>query len=107
MSQLLLALIALFATLALTKPAVDPKNDPLGEPVNEDEFDEAPQTTADFGTELILPFTEKDQRTQKMMQEKYPTYEQLDLKISSIEPEAGPYTGATRVMVRGGPFKDM
>lgn len=27
--------------------------------------------------------------------------------MDSIEPEAGPTTGQTRVLVRGGPFKDL
>lgn len=31
----------------------------------------------------------------------------LSLTIDSIEPEGGPITGNTRVLVRGGPFKDM
>lgn len=31
----------------------------------------------------------------------------LNVEIDSIEPNGGPTTGTTRVMVRGGPFKDM
>jgi hypothetical protein len=31
----------------------------------------------------------------------------LTLTVDSIEPEAGPTSGDTRVLVRGGPFKDM
>ena len=41
------------------------------------------------------------------MVERYPTWENLNLKISSIDPDAGPLTGATRVLVRGGPFENM
>jgi hypothetical protein len=31
----------------------------------------------------------------------------LKLEVASIEPEGGPTTGNTRVLVRGGPFTDM
>jgi hypothetical protein len=31
----------------------------------------------------------------------------LKLEVVSIEPEGGPTTGNTRVLVRGGPFNDM
>jgi hypothetical protein len=31
----------------------------------------------------------------------------LNVQIDSIEPEAGPTSGETRVLVRGGPFQDM
>ena len=33
--------------------------------------------------------------------------DEIGLAIDSIEPEAGPMTGETRVLVRGGPFEDM
>ena len=108
MHQLVLLLFALFATQALSKRAADPKDDPLGEVVDEEpDYNDGPQNPA--GTELapVLPFTEKDQRTRAQLMEKYPTYESLNLEIASIEPEAGPMNGATRVLVRGGPFKDM
>lgn len=31
----------------------------------------------------------------------------LKIRLDSIEPEGGPTTGNTRVLVRGGPFKDL
>ena len=31
----------------------------------------------------------------------------FELSVDSIEPEGGPTTGQTRVLVRGGPFKDL
>ena len=31
----------------------------------------------------------------------------ITLTVDSIEPEGGPITGNTRVLVRGGPFKDL
>lgn len=31
----------------------------------------------------------------------------MKVEVASIEPEAGPISGNTRVLVRGGPFKDM
>ena len=40
------------------------------------------------------------------MEEKYGNG-RVRLEIQSIEPEAGPVYGETRVLVRGGPFKDM
>ena len=78
MHQLVLILLALFATNTLANKAANPKDDPLGEVVDEHEFDE-PGTTSDFGFVPILPFTEKDQRTRERLNEKYPTYEQLNL----------------------------
>ena len=106
MHQLVLLLFALFVTQALSKKAADPKDDPLGEIVDEEpDYNDGPTNTA--GTDIVLPFTERDQRTRAQLLEKYPTYESLGLEIASIEPEAGPMSGATRVLVRGGPFKDM
>ncbi len=40
------------------------------------------------------------------MQLKY-AGDNIGLAIDSIEPEAGPITGETRVLVHGGPFEDM
>lgn len=31
----------------------------------------------------------------------------IKLEVASIEPEGGPTTGSTRVLVRGGPFGDL
>ena len=54
----------------------------------------------------VLPFTEQEERTREELQTKYKN-QPLGLHIDSIEPEGGPVTGNTRVLVRGGPFKDM
>lgn len=54
----------------------------------------------------VLPFTEKDKRRKSELEQKY-SDDNYHLDIDSIEPEAGPVTGETRVLVRGGPFQDM
>ena len=54
----------------------------------------------------ILPFTEEQERKRQQLELKYQK-DDLGLAIDSIEPEAGPITGETRVLVRGGPFEDM
>ena len=81
----------------------------MGE-VIKDEDDKPPEQNPD-GTvpadwKPILPFTEAEERKRDELTEKYKK-EPLGLHIDSIEPEGGPMTGTTRVLVRGGPFKDM
>ena len=104
--MLTLLLLALLTSYAVGNAAADPRNDPLGEEIPEDET-LGPATTDDFGTLPPLPFTEKDQRTRAALLERYPSWENLNLRIASIDPDAGPVTGATRVLVRGGPFENM
>ena len=41
------------------------------------------------------------------LEQKFTNADSLGLMIDSIEPEGGPITGETRVLVRGGPFEDM
>lgn len=54
----------------------------------------------------ILPFTEEEERKKSELSVKY-AGDEIGLAIDSIEPEGGPITGDTRVLVRGGPFEDM
>lgn len=54
----------------------------------------------------VLPFTEEQERKKSEMQLKY-AGDNIGLAIDSIEPEAGPITGETRVLIHGGPFEDM
>ena len=54
----------------------------------------------------VLPFSEEQERKRGEMQLKY-AGDNIGLAIDSIEPEAGPITGETRVLVHGGPFEDM
>jgi len=53
-----------------------------------------------------LPFTEGQERKKNELQLKY-AGDNIGLAIDSIEPEAGPITGETRVLIHGGPFEDM
>ena len=55
----------------------------------------------------ILPFTELEGKKKTQLEQQYTNTDSLGLMIDSIEPEAGPITGETRVLVRGGPFEDM
>lgn len=55
----------------------------------------------------ILPFTEKQQIKRVQLEQLYPDEKTLGLEIDSIEPNGGPITGETRVLVRGGPFEDL
>ena len=55
---------------------------------------------------MALPFTEEQERKRTQLSQMY-TSDNLGLVIDSIEPEGGPITGETRVLVRGGPFEDM
>jgi hypothetical protein len=55
----------------------------------------------------ILPFSEEQERKKTQLEQKFTTSDSLGLAIDSIEPEGGPMTGETRVLVRGGPFEDM
>ena len=55
----------------------------------------------------VLPFSEEQERKKASLELKYTTADSLGLQIDSIEPEGGPITGETRVLVRGGPFEDM
>lgn len=54
----------------------------------------------------VLPFSEEQERKRSEMQLKY-AGDNIGLAIDSIEPEAGPITGETRVLIHGGPFEDM
>lgn len=54
----------------------------------------------------ILPFTEEQERKKLQLEQKYGN-DEIGLAIDSIEPDGGPITGETRVLVRGGPFEDM
>ena len=60
----------------------------------------------DFVPEMALPFTEEEERKRTALSQQY-SNDNLGLQIDSIEPEGGPITGETRVLVRGGPFEDM
>jgi len=51
----------------------------------------------------VLPFTEEQERKRNELALKYEG-DNIGLAIDSIEPEGGPITGETRVLVRGGPF---
>ena len=55
----------------------------------------------------VLPFSEEEARKKQSLELKYKDADALGLQIDSIEPEGGPMTGETRVLVRGGPFEDM
>ena len=55
----------------------------------------------------ILPFTEVEGKKKTQLEQKFTNADSLGLMIDSIEPEGGPITGETRVLVRGGPFEDM
>ena len=61
-NMLVLLLLALMTSYTMGSAAADPRNDPLGEEVPEDET-LGPTTTEDFGTLPDLPFTERDKRT--------------------------------------------
>ena len=67
---------------------------------------EAGQIDPNFVPEASLPFTEEQERKKAELEIRYKD-DKIDLTIDSIEPEAGPITGETRVLVRGGPFEDM
>ena len=54
----------------------------------------------------VLPFTEAQEQRKAQLEQIYKN-DEIGLAIDSIEPEAGPITGETRVLVRGGPFEDM
>ncbi len=54
----------------------------------------------------ILPFSEQQERRKTELEQIYKN-DEIGLAIDSIEPEGGPITGETRVLVRGGPFEDM
>lgn len=54
----------------------------------------------------MLPFTEEEARKRDELALKYEG-DNIGLAIDSIEPEGGPITGETRVLVRGGPFENM
>ena len=55
----------------------------------------------------IMPFTEIEGKKKTQLEQKFTNADSLGLTIDSIEPEGGPITGETRVLVRGGPFEDM
>ena len=60
MHRYVLLLLVLLATAALGKKAADPRDDILGEEVDEgSDWNDGPNTTADFGDKPVLPFTEK------------------------------------------------
>ena len=54
-----------------------------------------------------MPFTEVEGKKKTQLEQKFTNADSLGLMIDSIEPEGGPITGETRVLVRGGPFEDM
>ena len=54
-----------------------------------------------------MPFTEIEGKKKTQLEQKFTNADSLGLTIDSIEPEGGPITGETRVLVRGGPFEDM
>ena len=54
-----------------------------------------------------MPFTEVEGKKKTQLEQKFTNADSLGLTIDSIEPEGGPITGETRVLVRGGPFEDM
>ena len=54
-----------------------------------------------------MPFTEIEGKKKTQLEQKFTNADSLGLMIDSIEPEGGPITGETRVLVRGGPFEDM
>ena len=47
-----------------------------------------------------------DVEKRKALIEKY-GHKNFEVSVDSIEPEGGPVTGNTRVLVRGGPFLDL
>ena len=55
----------------------------------------------------VLPFTEYQQRRKAELELEYGWSKELQVEIDSIEPNGGPTTGDTRVLVRGGPFEEM
>ena len=55
----------------------------------------------------VLPFSEEEARKKQSLELRFKDADALGLQIDSIEPEGGPITGETRVLVRGGPFEDM
>ena len=55
----------------------------------------------------VLPFTEYQQRRKAELEQQYASDSDLVVTIDSIEPSAGPTSGETRVLVRGGPFFEM
>ena len=67
---------------------------------------EVGQIDPNFVPEASLPFTEEQERKKGELELRYKD-DNIGLTIDSIEPEAGPITGETRVLVRGGPFEDM
>ena len=62
--------------------------------------------TVDPNYKPVLPFTEQQERMKAELEMKYGN-DEIGLEIASIEPEGGPITGETRVLVRGGPFENM
>ena len=106
---ILMSMLVLGSTAA--GPAINGDED-LGKivedkpPNPEGDEGEAGQIDPNFIPEASLPFTEEQERKRGELELKYKN-EDLGLTIDSIEPEAGPITGETRVLVRGGPFEDM
>lgn len=56
--------------------------------------------------DLLPDDAKKDEATIKRLQDEFGEGK-VRVQVSSIEPEGGPTSGNTRVLVRGGPFKDM
>ena len=110
-------LLSLMALSALTRAEVGNvnKDEDLGKivpnvpvsPDAESSSDGAVAGEVDPNYVPILPFTEEQERKKSQLELKYTTVDALGLQIDSIEPEGGPITGETRVLVRGGPFEDM
>lgn len=71
----------------------------------DDVADNDGEVDPNFNPATVLPFTEEQERKRSEMQLKFK--DELNLDIDSIEPEAGPITGETRVLVHGGPFENM
>ena len=74
-----------------------------GDPASTDES----VGTVDPNYTPVLPFTEQQERKRQELELKYAGQDDLGIQIDSIEPEGGPITGETRVLVHGGPFRDM
>ena len=72
----------------------------------EQQMTEEGEIDPNFNPATVLPFTEEQERKRAEMQLKYKN-DETGLAIDSIEPEGGPITGETRVLVHGGPFEDM
>ena len=84
------------------------RDDDLGQIVDDTPPEESEdQGHVDPNYVPIMPFTEVEGKKKTQLEQKFTNADSLGLTIDSIEPEGGPITGETRVLVRGGPFEDM